>query len=152
MDRAKAATRFDGLDLPEDLRRKLPLLKLAASPSPPRRSEGAAELTEITEGMEGIYGKGKYCRGGEPADCLDLGPAREDPGDEPQLRRAARRVARAGTRVAPPMRPKYARFVELANEGARELGFADIGALWRVGLRHDRRRTSRPRSSACGAR
>ena len=29
------------------------------------------------------------------------------------------------------MRKDYARFVELANEGARELGFADLGAMWR---------------------
>jgi len=31
------------------------------------------------------------------------------------------------------MRPKYQRFVELANEGAREFGFADLGAMWRSG-------------------
>ncbi|MSP25848.1 MAG: peptidase M2 family protein, partial [Myxococcales bacterium] len=35
--------------------------------------------------------------------------------------------------IARPMRPQYARFVELANEGAREIGFADVGALWRNG-------------------
>ena len=29
--------------------------------------------------------------------------------------------------ISPPMRAKYQRFVELANEGARELGFADLG-------------------------
>ena len=29
------------------------------------------------------------------------------------------------------MRPKYQRFVELANEGAKELGFDDVGVLWR---------------------
>ena len=29
------------------------------------------------------------------------------------------------------MRPKYQRFAELANEGARELGFEDVGVLWR---------------------
>ena len=29
------------------------------------------------------------------------------------------------------MRKDYARFVELSNQGARELGFADTGALWR---------------------
>ena len=29
------------------------------------------------------------------------------------------------------MRDRYARFVELSNKGARELGFADTGALWR---------------------
>ena len=31
------------------------------------------------------------------------------------------------------MRPDYARFAELANEGARELGFKDLGAMWRSG-------------------
>jgi peptidyl-dipeptidase A len=31
------------------------------------------------------------------------------------------------------MRPRYQRFAELANQGARELGFADLGALWRSG-------------------
>src|SRR5262245_47810444 len=31
------------------------------------------------------------------------------------------------------MRPRYERFVALANQGARELGFADMGALWRSG-------------------
>ena len=34
--------------------------------------------------------------------------------------------------ISPPMRADYARFVELANEGARELGFKDTGAIWRA--------------------
>jgi peptidyl-dipeptidase A len=29
------------------------------------------------------------------------------------------------------MRPQYRRFVELSNEGAREMGFPDTGAMWR---------------------
>ncbi len=33
--------------------------------------------------------------------------------------------------IAKPMRPKYQRFVELANEGAKELGYDDLGVLWR---------------------
>jgi peptidyl-dipeptidase A len=33
--------------------------------------------------------------------------------------------------IAKPMRPDYVRYVRLANKGARELGFADTGALWR---------------------
>jgi len=31
------------------------------------------------------------------------------------------------------MRSRYARFVELSNQEARELGFKDVGALWRAG-------------------
>ncbi len=33
--------------------------------------------------------------------------------------------------IAPPMRERYTRLVELANQGAREMGFADVGAMWR---------------------
>ena len=35
--------------------------------------------------------------------------------------------------IAPPMRKDYQRFVELANEGAKGLGFKDLGELWRAG-------------------
>ena len=34
--------------------------------------------------------------------------------------------------MSPPMRQNYTRFVELANKGAKELGFADTGAMWRL--------------------
>ena len=33
--------------------------------------------------------------------------------------------------IAPPLRKDYARYVELGNAGAKELGFADMGAMWR---------------------
>ncbi len=32
-----------------------------------------------------------------------------------------------------PMRKRYARFVDLSNQGAREMGFKDTGVLWRAG-------------------
>jgi len=33
--------------------------------------------------------------------------------------------------VGSPMRTEYQRMVEIANAGARDLGFADTGAMWR---------------------
>ncbi|MFO0554139.1 MAG: M2 family metallopeptidase [Polyangiaceae bacterium] len=33
--------------------------------------------------------------------------------------------------ISVPMRAKYERFVELANKGARDIGFADLGDLWK---------------------
>ena len=33
--------------------------------------------------------------------------------------------------ISPPMRQDFARYVELANKGAKELGFQDNGAMWR---------------------
>ena len=35
--------------------------------------------------------------------------------------------------VAPPMREKYARYTALVNEGANELGYGDLGEMWRSG-------------------
>ena len=135
---AREATRFDGLELPPDVARKLKLLKLALTipaPSDPAKME---ELTRLTTEMDSLYATGKYCppsdsplrkRAGEDG-CLDLGElsrvmaASRDPNELLEAWRGWRTIA-------PPMRPMYARFVELANEGARELGFRDVGDLWR---------------------
>ena len=64
VDYAKQATRFDGLKLDPVTARKIKLLKLSltiATPADPKESE---ELTRIVAGMEGTYGKGKYCPSG----------------------------------------------------------------------------------------
>ncbi len=47
------------------------------------------------------------------------------------IRRRFSTSGRDGTDVAAPLRKDYVRYVELANEGARELGFEDVGAMWR---------------------
>jgi len=126
---AKQATRFDKLALPADLARKLKLLKVGltiATPSDPREAE---ELTRLVAGMEGAYGRGKYCPAGT-GKCLDL----EDLSRILAQNRNPAELLDAWTgwhAIARPMRPEYARFVALSNKGARELGFADTGALWR---------------------
>ena len=33
--------------------------------------------------------------------------------------------------VGAPLRQKYTRFIQLQNKGAQELGFKDMGAMWR---------------------
>ncbi len=125
---AQEATAFDGLDLPPDVARKLKLIKLSLVLPAPADAKLRRELTEIAAGLNADYGRGKYCPEGR--DCLDLG-ALEDimaTSRDPK----ALLDAWAGWRtISPPMRPKYQRFVELTNQGARELGFADTGALWR---------------------
>ncbi|MBZ5561438.1 MAG: M2 family metallopeptidase [Acidobacteriia bacterium] len=126
---AKASTRFDRLKLPADLARKLKLLKISltlATPADPKASE---ELTRIVSGMEGAYGKGKWCPPGSDK-CLDI----EDLSRLMAESRVPNQLRDAWVgwhRISPPMRPDFARYVALANQGARELGFADTGALWR---------------------
>ena len=84
--------------------------------------------------MEGAYGKGKYCPPGKGAgknECLDLE-------DLTRVMAASRNPAelldvwRGWHAIARPMRPEFVRYVALANKGARELGFADDGAMWRA--------------------
>ncbi len=124
----KESKRFDGLTLPPDLARKLKLLRLSltvAAPADPKESE---ELTRILSGMEGTYGKGKYCPG---AKCLDLE-------DLTKIMATSRNVTELRESwlgwhaISKPIRPQFTRYVELANKGARELGFADTGAMWRA--------------------
>lgn len=130
---AREANRFDGLTLPENVARRLALLKTALTLPAPSDPAKRAELTQIAAELEGMYGRGKYCPdagsvlGGE---CLDLGELSQILAES----RDPKRLEEAWLgwhSTARSMREKYRRFVELANEGARELGFADLGALWR---------------------
>jgi len=125
---AKAATRFDGLRLPEDVARKLKLLKLALTLPAPSNPQDAEELTRIVAGMEGTYGKGKWCRTAN--DCLDIN-ALERILAESRDPRELRDAWVGWHMISPPMRKDFTRYVELGNKGARELGFADVGAMWR---------------------
>jgi peptidyl-dipeptidase A len=126
---AKQSTRFEGLKLPYDTARKIKLLQLSltiATPFDPKESE---ELTRITAAMEGTYGKGKYCPGG-PESCKDLGDLEKIIASSRDAREL--QEAWAGWHaISRPMRKDFTRYVELANKGARQLGFADNGAMWR---------------------
>ncbi|MGH7525109.1 MAG: M2 family metallopeptidase, partial [Gemmatimonadales bacterium] len=128
---AKAARRFDGVRLPAELRRKLTLLKLSLSAPPPGDLAEASELSRLTTSMEADYGKGTYCRprpSGE--ECLQInGLSRilAESRDPDELRDAWQGWHKVGA----PLRDRYTSFVQLSNKGARELGFADLGAMWR---------------------
>jgi peptidyl-dipeptidase A len=132
MEYAKQAARFDGLDLPPDVARKLKLLKVSLSLATPADPKESAELTQLNTRMEGVYGKGRYCPAGvtDLAKCLsieDVTRIHATSRDPKQLLE----VWKGWRTISPPMRGDYRRFVELANKGARELGFPDTGAMWR---------------------
>src|SRR3989475_8799252 len=129
---AKDAVRFDKVETAPDLRRQLQLLKVSlvmATPSDPKESE---ELTKIAANLDAEYGKGKWCPDPKkPETCLDINKITDimrESRDEKQLRQ----VWEGWHTISPPMRKDYARFVDLSNKGARELGFADNGAMWRA--------------------
>lgn len=125
---AKEATEYERFALMPEQERKLKLLKLSLTMAAPRDPAESTELTRIASAMEGEYGKGKYCPAGKP--CLDLEELSkilahsQDPNE-------LREAWIGWHAIAKPMRPQYERFVTLANKGAKELGFADTGAMWR---------------------
>ncbi len=127
---SKEARRFKGLALPEDVARKLALLPISLSLVAPSELAKRKELSGIAAQMEGIYGKGKYCPEGK--DCLDIG-AISDRLAKSRDPKELRELWEGWHAVAKPIRSKYERFVTLANEGAREIGYDDLGALWRSG-------------------
>jgi peptidyl-dipeptidase A len=126
------ARRFDGMKLPPDLARKFLLLKLSLIAPAPNNDAERKELTELASKLDGMYGKGKYCKpeAGAKPKCLSLNDLS--------------RIMASSTnpdelldawvgwhKISVPMKDKYARFVQLSNKGATELGFKDTGAMWR---------------------
>jgi peptidyl-dipeptidase A len=135
----KKAASFDSIaaELPADVARQLKLLKLTSTLPAPADATKRDELAGIVARLDGMYGKGKFCREGETGDqCSDLGELSDVLAQEASRkgkRDAARQLeAWSGWHsVAKPMRPLYQRLVELANEGAKEVGYGDVGELWR---------------------
>ncbi|PYQ29568.1 MAG: peptidyl-dipeptidase [Acidobacteria bacterium] len=131
VEMAKEAAKFDHLQLPYDMRRKLDLIKLALTSPGPSDPALTAEMARIGSELEATYGAGKYCPPGKTGDdCWDIGEIENlmRSSHDPQKLLEA---WRGWHTVSPPMRDKYTRFVQLMNQGARELGYADVGVMWR---------------------
>jgi peptidyl-dipeptidase A len=131
---ATEATRFEKTTLPPELARKFTLLKLALAAPPPADPRKAELLTRISVGLESDYGRGSWCRPpstpSAERECLqinELSRIMAQSRDPDELRD----VWVGWRTIAPPMKERYVQFVELSNEGARGLGFADAGAMWR---------------------
>lgn len=132
---ASQAARFSQVDgLNADTRRKLNMLRsgiIVPAPGDPART---AEQAEIGARLSAMYGKGEYCRA--DGECLALG-ALEDIMAESRDPEVLLEVWDGWRRIAPPMKNLYARQVELANAAAAELGFDDLGTMWRSGYDMD---------------
>jgi peptidyl-dipeptidase A len=126
---AKDAVRFDQTELPADLRRKMTLLKVGFTLAVPADEAESKEVTKLGASLEATYGKGKYCPG-DPKPCMNIDKI-TDIMKESTNAAELLDVWNGWHTVSPPMKKDYARFVELSNKGARELGFKDTGAMWR---------------------
>jgi peptidyl-dipeptidase A len=127
---AKEAHRFDHVTLAPELARKRLLLELAAGFPAPDDPKAQKELAQILASLDGDYGKGKWCPDGAAKPCMDITKIERilaTSRDPEELKR----TWIGWHAVGAPMRPRYARMVELGNAGAKQLGYADVGALWR---------------------
>ena len=125
--------RFEGQQLSPQTARAIKLLKLMTAMPAPKDPAKLAELTQIATRMEGMYGSGKHCTGeGTAQVCRDLGQLSEVLATSRDYD-AQLRAWEGWHTISQPMRKDYTRFVELVNEGARDLGFADAGEMWRAG-------------------
>ena len=127
----EAAMAYDDQELSPGTRRAIDLLKLGTSLPTPKDAAKRRELTEIATELTGIYGAGKYCRSDD--DCIS--------GTDLELKMQQSRnydelleLWEGWREIAPPMRGKFERYVELANEGAGTLGYDNLGEMWRAGF------------------
>ena len=126
---AHEATRWPKGSLSGATARKAELLPLSLPLPAPADPALAQELTRRVASMTGIYAKGRHTPKGqrEPVDLQRLSRILTESRDPAVLEDAWTGWHRVGRAV----RPEFDRYVDLANRGARELGFPDLGALWR---------------------
>lgn len=124
---ANGAAKFNDLELDYDTKRKLDMLRLGLTlPAPANKPELAAELAQIESKLSAIYGSGETPHG-DKYDLIKLSRTLASSDDPDALLKAWT----DWRKVSPAMKDKYVRLVEIANQGAQDLGFKDVGAMWR---------------------
>ncbi|MGH6613303.1 M2 family metallopeptidase [Sphingomonas sp.] len=128
---ALEAAKYDKVaGLSPDTRRKLDLLRGGLTLPAPTTPGAATELSTIVTRMSSSYGKGKGTLGGKPINGSDIEAAMGTERDPAKLKEM---WVSWHDNVGAPMREDYARMVEIGNKGAVELGYKDVGSLWRSG-------------------
>ncbi|ASP30027.1 peptidyl-dipeptidase [Qipengyuania flava] len=119
--------RVEGLDA--EVARKLDILRNGIVMPAPVRDGAATELNEIATKLGSAYGKGKGTLNGEEINGSDIEAEMGNLDRTPV--ELAEMWASWHDNVGAPMRGDYQRMIAIANEGSKELGFADLGAMWR---------------------
>ncbi|HEX8058701.1 MAG TPA: M2 family metallopeptidase [Novosphingobium sp.] len=117
-----------GNSLTYDVNRKLGRMRTAIVLPAPVRPGAAEEVSTLTARLQGIYGKGRATLNGKPINGSDVEEAMGTNRNPAELKEM---WTSWHDSVGKPMAADYAKLVSLTNEGAKDLGFADNGALWR---------------------
>lgn len=161
---ANEAKRYNDIDLPADMRRKVEKIKLGLNLPAPERPGAAGELAEINTRMGTVYATGKIDLSDSSTPAAELteiiraivDPTGANPNLEIDLTAVSRNILEnmmgvvrdpvllseiwtkwrevpiAQNEDGVSMKDDYAAMVAISNEGARELGFADVGDMWRA--------------------
>ena len=117
--------------LAPDVKRKLDILRNGIVLPAPTKPGAATELNEIATSLNSQYGKGQGTLNGKRISGSDIeaemGNLDHTPAEYAEM------WASWHDNVGAPMKDDYARMAGIANQGAKELGFADTGAMWRSG-------------------
>lgn len=126
---ALEAAKYDKVaGLSPDTRRKLDILRGGIVLPAPTTPGAATELNEIATRLNSAYGKGKGTLNGQPINGSDIEAAMGTNRNPAEL---AEMWASWHDQVGAPMKDDYATMVGIANQGAKELGYRDVGAMWR---------------------
>ncbi len=124
---AREAARFERVTVDPVTRRKLDLLKRGGGLPPPSRAGAAAELAALATKLDSAYSTGTFVFQDKPLTIDQMYEPMASLRDPDALKT----LWEGWRSTLPPMRADYAKLVALGNEGARELGYKDVGALWR---------------------
>jgi peptidyl-dipeptidase A len=116
--------------LSSEAKRKLDILRGGLVLPAPTTPGAAKELAEIATRLNSSYGKGKGTLRGQPINGSDIEAEMGTNRNPDELKEM---WVSWHDNVGAPMKTDYVRMVEIANKGAQELGFADLGAMWRSG-------------------
>ena len=127
---SEAAKYLDVQGLSSDTKRKLDLIRNGITLPAPSRPGAADELSTIATRLQSEYGRGKGTLDGKPINGSDIEAAMGTTRDPARLKEM---WVSWNDNVGVPMKADYAHMVDISNQGAKELGYADVGAMWRAG-------------------
>jgi peptidyl-dipeptidase A len=124
---AKQAAGFDRVEVDPVTRRKLDFLKQGLFLPPPDRPGAAQEMAGLSVKISSIYSTGKFTYRDKTLTLDDIEDVMKSSRDPAELKT----LWEGWHAISPAMRTDYARLISLANEGARQLGYAEAGVLSR---------------------
>jgi peptidyl-dipeptidase A len=124
----EAASYAETPGLSAETNRKLALLQRQLTLAPPSTPGAAGQLSKISTDLDEKYSAAKFTIAGKEMRLDDASEEMKTSRDPKRLKA----LWEGWHSISPPMREEYARMVDIANQGARELGHADTGAMWRA--------------------